>query len=86
MLVSHGATNARGVTILLHRHLSIKIKRVTRHINGRFIIMDIEYESKNFTLVNVYVPNTDEPEFFVSLIKAIEQHEISNLIIGGDFN
>lgn len=48
--------------------------------------MDLEIEGKRLTLVNVYGPNEDSPEFFITLAEKIEECENDSCIICGDFN
>ena len=40
----------------------------------------------SITLVNIYVPNQDDPEFFNDLFIKLSKHECQNQIIAGDFN
>jgi exonuclease III len=39
-----------------------------------------------WTLVAVYGPNNDEPQFFTNLQRKIESLDNSSVIIGGDWN
>ena len=48
--------------------------------NGRFLICDIVTNSKCLTVANIYTPNEDDPNFFLSSFKC------KGIIIGGDIN
>ena len=41
---------------------------------------------KLITLVNVYAPNENDPNFFKILAEHIEDFQKDGIIIGGDFN
>jgi hypothetical protein len=47
--------------------------------------MRIQYDTL-WTLVAVYGPNNDEPQFFTNLQRKIESLDNSSVIIGGDWN
>ena len=83
---SHGTSQARGVAILLGRNLAGKILEVDRDMEGRFVIVKLEIEKKRILLVNVYGPNTDDPEFFCTLFKKLQNFTMDHVIMGGDFN
>lgn len=42
--------------------------------------------SRPVTLLNIYGPNQDDPEFFRKVLGLIPDISNTNLIIGGDFN
>ena len=54
--------------------------------NGRFVICDIETNSKLLTLANVYAPNEDDPDFFQAVFSHLSSFHCEEIIIGGDFN
>ena len=85
---SNGTSNARGVSILLSRNMerSIKIISEYKDQNGRLLLITCVIEDKQYVICNVYGPNTDDPEFYQSLVNAIHGTEFDNLVIGGDFN
>ena len=49
-----------------------------------YLINDIN--DKDYSLVNVYGPNNDDPNFFELLKVKLEQVNNEHIIIGGDFN
>ena len=52
----------------------------------RYIICDLKVNGKYITLVNVYAPNEDDPDFFKSLAEHIEDFQKDEIVIGGDFS
>lgn len=79
----HSDTNARGVAILV-KNLDIKVHNIQRK-NGRYIILDCLYNNCQYTLGNIYGPNTDDPSFVHDLFETIGLTQGTSLILGGDF-
>ena len=61
------ASNSRGVAILFKNSFEFKVHRDIKDKNGNFIILDITVSDYRFTLVAVYGPNEDNPEFFFQI-------------------
>ena len=82
---SHGDSNARGVGILVGKQSGIELVDHFANNDGR--IVGIQYKEKGelFCLINVYAPNQDDPNFFVSLFSLFESHEGKRILVG-DFN
>ena len=55
---------------------------------GRYIVLDISIFQQRCTLVTLYGPNTDSPEFFTNLTENLINWELSNqpIILCGDWN
>ena len=64
----------------------INIHNVTRNDKGRYLLLDATIHNVRYTLVNVYAPNLDSPEFFRNLSNDISHYHPDYRIIGGDFN
>ena len=86
ILYSHGESNARGVAILFKPKLNVQIAKTTIDKNGRYIIADCTINDKPITLVNIYAPNSDEPQFFLDIFDKVSQHAYADRIFAGDFN
>jgi exonuclease III len=50
------------------------------------VIMDINISNVTYTLINVYGPNNECPEFFRNLDRKLDNFVCDNIIFGGDFN
>ena len=78
-------THARGVMILIHKSVPLRVQNVVKDSAGRYIMVQGRLLSETITLINVYGPNEDDPKFYDSLFLTA-----SNLpgqyIIAGDFN
>ena len=89
VLVAPYANNARGVAILT-KNVHIAFSDTTIDENGNFIITKARVEdSKDICLVNIYGPNTDDPNFYNNLSKVIEklvEEDDVPIIVAGDFN
>ena len=60
-------SNKRGVMILLNNNFQHDIGRIVTGPNGNFLILEITIKGKKFTLVNIYGPNEDRPQFYDNL-------------------
>lgn len=75
------------MAILLKRSLNLKIlETIVDKTEGRYIILNIEYEGANYTLCNLYGPNEDKPQFFQEVFSKIESVPNDLRITAGDFN
>ena len=50
-------TNSRGVSILISKQVEYSISDTHQDSEGIILILNIELDNKNYTLVNIYVPN-----------------------------
>lgn len=76
-------SNARGVCILFGNNLEYKILKSKIDGEGNFIVLDIIIEDKRLTLVNIYGPNDDSPDFFRKIADRIEENGNDTCIIQG---
>ena len=83
---SNYTSQARGVAILFNNNFDFKVKNVTKDNNGNFLIMTIETMLKELTLVCLYGPNRDSPEFYQDIQDKIINLQNPNVIFGGDWN
>ena len=86
LIMSHGTSRARGVCICFKKGLKIKIEKERKDKFGRMIIIEVVIKDMRLTICNLYAPNKDQPEFFESVFKTLEEFSSENLLIGGDFN
>ena len=80
------SSNKAGVSILFNNNFNLQILKVFSDPNGRFIICDIEANSKPLTLANIYAPNEDDPNFFHAFFDHLSSFHCEEIIIAGDFN
>ena len=48
--------------------------------------VELQIEDEILTIVNIYAPNKDSPDFFIKLFEDIDKLDTTNIIIAGDFN
>ena len=54
--------------------------------NGNFIIVNMSIYNQQLTLVNLYGPNSDNPNFFKLISNQIDDNDNTDIIICGDYN
>ena len=72
---SHGSENSRGVLIAIKTGIPINVEKVTQDKEGRYMILQYCFQEQKFVIVNLYAPNRDIPQFFVTLFHAAEEFE-----------
>ena len=73
------------MAILFNNIFEFKVQKVKRDENGYRLILTIEIEGRLFTLINIYGPNKDDPEFYKQLLLKVNEKE-NTVIMVGDFN
>ena len=79
-------SNARGVAILINNNFEFEFLKERKVKGGNILAVEINIEKVRFTLINIYGPNTDQPEFFDLIKEWIIEFENENFVICGDFN
>ena len=79
-------SNARGVAILFNKNLNYNIHKQILDNQGNYIILDISIHNQHFSLINIYGPNTDNPNFFQEIFQKVDDIGNTDFIICGDFN
>ena len=83
----HGTkTNSRGVAILLGNNFEYKIHNIYRDSIGNLMVIDIKISDFEITLVNIYAPNQDSPEFFDMIENIVHESKQDYILICGDLN
>ena len=60
-------SNRSGVMILLTNNFDQQVERIKTDPNGNYIILIMTIQGKKVTLVNIYGPNEDNPQFYRNL-------------------
>ena len=79
-------TNSPVVMVLFNNNFEHKVNRVKTDKNGNFIILDMTIEGKKITLVNLYCPNNDKPEFYENITRKVSEFVNEQVIMFGDWN
>ena len=86
MYASPFRNNSRGVMILINNNFEYKAERVETDPNGNFIILDIKMQDKRFTLVYLYGPNEDKPQYCNNIRQKLVHYESDLTTLCGDWN
>ncbi len=85
--ISPGRSNARGVAVLFNNNFEYKVLKKKQDTEGNYIILNVEIEKKFvLTLVNIYGPNSDDPEFYEDILIETVDMEGDHTIICADWN
>ena len=85
-LLNGTKTNARGVAILFGKNFEYKTSSIQIDDCGNFISVLLTLSEFSIRIINIYAPNTDNPDFFEFIKKQIELSEHDYCLICGDFN
>ena len=80
------SSNKAGVCILFNNTFNLQIQKLFVDPSGRFIICDIQANSKSLTLANIYAPNEDSPTFFLDFFDHLSDFNCDDIVVGGDYN
>ena len=83
---ANGNQTKGGVVILISDKIHFKIKNVTRHKEGHYIMTKGSIQEEDITIINIYAPNIGAPQYIRQLLTAIKEEIDSNTVIVVDFN
>ena len=79
-------SNARGVATLFNNNFEYKVKNVKTDCNGNMLVLDLEIGEYSTTLINLYGPNTDDPNFYSDIATVLSDMGNTHNILCGDWN
>uniref|UniRef100_A0A8C5WF74 exodeoxyribonuclease III n=1 Tax=Leptobrachium leishanense TaxID=445787 RepID=A0A8C5WF74_9ANUR len=82
----YDASKARGVAILLARHIPFTVIHQQQDANGRFLFVKGTLGNQKITLANIYLPNRGQCAELRSILSKLDKFREGLLICGGDFN
>ena len=82
---ANGNQKKAGVAILISDKIDFKIKTITRHKEGNYIMIKGSIQDEAITIVNIYEPNLGAPQYIRQMLTAIKGEINSNKIMVGDF-
>ena len=74
-----------GVAILISHKIYLKIK-ITRDKDGHYIMIKGSIQEEDITIVNIYTPNIEAPQYIRQTVTNIKGEIDSNTVIVADFN
>ena len=60
---ANGKLKKAGVAILISYEINLKIKKITRDKEGRYIMIKGSIQEEDVTIVNIYTPNIGTPQY-----------------------
>ena len=63
--IFHGNRNQKkaGIAILILDKINLKIKKITRDKEGHYIMIKGSIQEEDITIVNIYAPIIEEPQY-----------------------
>lgn len=83
---SYGKHKKRGVAILFSKSIFFNCEKVFQDTEGRYIMVIGTIGGLKITILNVYAPNEDCPNFFKKLAYIVADNREGIFLMGGDFN
>jgi exonuclease III len=75
-----------GVAILISDKVDFKPTLIKQNKEGHFILIKGEIHQKEITIINLYAPNINAPNFIKHTLKDLKTYINSNAVIVGDPN
>ena len=83
---SGNSSNKAGVCILVDPNLNCSVIQHTDIVPGRLQALEISINEKDFYILNIYGPNSDDIDVFDHISTYLDSNSDKSFIIGGDFN
>ena len=74
------------ILVRLRSQIRVHMEKIYQDQLGRVQIVKVGFDNREFLLVNVYAPNSDDPEFFTETFRQILNAQIPEMLLIGDFN
>ena len=78
---ANGKQKKAGVTILISDKIDLKIKKIARDKEGHYIIIKGSIQKEDITIVNIYAPNIETPQYTRETLTDIKGEIESSTII-----
>ena len=86
ILNAYGTSSSCGCSIMFNRQRKVQVYSVIEDENGQFVMADVSINDYRFSIVNVYGPNEDSPNYYEQVFKHIDTMGNCELMIMSDFN
>ena len=74
-----------GVAIFISDKIDFKTKAVKRDKDGHYIMIKGSIQEEEITIINIYVPNIEGPQYVRQMLTSMTGEINNNTIIVGDF-
>ena len=75
-----------GVATLISDKIDFKIKKITKYRKGHYLMIKGSIQEEDITIVNIYAPNIEAPQYIRQTLTDIKGKNDSNTIIVEDLN
>jgi exonuclease III len=82
----NGPRKQAGVAVLILGKVDLKPTLLKGDRKGHSILIRGEIEQKELTIINLYEPNVNAPNFIKHNLKDLKAYIDSNTVVMGDFN
>jgi exonuclease III len=79
-------SQSRGVAIFINNNFDCKVNNIEKDNEGNLLILNCKICDKDITLLNIYGPNRDNPNFYEMVSEKMSQFNNTLYILAGDFN
>jgi exonuclease III len=83
---ANGPWKQAGVAILISDKVDFKPTLIKWDKEGHFILIKGEIDQKEITIINLYAPNVNAPNFIKHILKDLKAYINSNTVVVWDFN
>ncbi len=83
---SSASNRTKGVAILFHRKLGVKVEKSGNDDIGRMSYICVTINNTKICLASIYAANIHDPNFLSSISNTLLDFPGHQLIVGGDFN
>jgi exonuclease III len=83
---ANGPRKQAGVVILISDKVNFKPTLIKQDREGHSILIKGELHQKEITIINLYAPNVNAPNFIKHTLKDLKIYINSNTVVVGDFN
>lgn len=79
-------SRGRGVAILLSRTTYFSVQKEVKDMQGRYVMVVGSVKVMDITIMNIYAPNEEDPNFFIEVASVLAKDSKGVIILAGDFN
>jgi exonuclease III len=83
---ANGPRKQAGVAILISDKVVFKPTLIKRDKEGHSILIKGEIHKKEITIINLYAPNVNAPNFITHTLKDLNTYIDTNTVVVGDLN
>ena len=81
---ANGKQKKAGIAILISDKTDLKIKKITGAKEGHYIMIKGSIQDEDITIVNIYAPSIEEPQYVRQTLTDRKGEIVRNTIIVGD--